>query len=387
MLDPRGGRFLFGETMKKTQTLTTLAAALLLLAAPGCDRGRAPEPAGSVVTDSRFHTLDQTIEVPALDAVRYNQGALRIIAEAETQRPDRREQAMLDGLKWIIRLIDSEQALRSISTDALQMLHDLTVPDPESALARASQSVIETSASRMSSDLPWHFPSNVHAKWEFISLIRLLYAHDIPVSPYRDFYHAELPQSDDAYVDIFNNIDFDEALRTANYASMGNFLIYASLLHDLMEEYPESGFDLPEDRFPAYLEQLESFVYSAQPEDGAAYVDQNYFVTHVALMLTKWSELPMPEHALAPAIRSYIDAHYDRVMNESGDLVLFAEFVVVLKLFDPEDDRIEDAQQLLLSYQKPDGSWGADEGVPIDGDAYYAFHPTWAVMVALRHPR
>lgn len=369
-----------GPVLATTSSVVAAAPMQTALTEPG-DSAYAP----------RLRTYEHAVPPVAADEVQHYGAPLRLlqVEGAGTSR----EVALQRGLAWTLRLLDADHTLHFMAGDVLEMLHELTVPAPESALARAAGDAIRITAARIAVDPGRYFTPNTQGRWQFIAVIRLLLEHDVDVRPFSPFYEEHFPGPPGAaYEDLFYDIPFDEAVRTAHHRSMGNYLTYSSFLHFLVRDYPASGFELPDDDFHRLLSRLVDLHYMTDGLTDADVTEQDYFATHLAMMLTNWGEESLLQSAvtrrLVPRLSAYLDDRYDRVRLGSTDFVLFAEFVEALRLLGlPADDRVARGEAELLARQHEDGSWGAEIEATILENPYTALHPTWAAMAALRHER
>ena len=254
--------------------------------------------------------------------------------------------------------------------------------------SRAAREAIRVTAARVAEDPTEYFTPNEQGRWQFIAVIRLLHLHGVDIGPFQPFYEAHFPGSPAPYRDLFYGIEYPDAVASTNYRSMGNHLTYASFLHFLLRDVADPGFPLPDDHFPEMLGALEDFTYPLGDTDGPELAEQDYFATHLAMMLTNWGEEDLMEGDLVGPLRAYVDSRFDTVRLGSDDFVLFAEFVEALRLLQlGGDSRIERGEAVLMARQHADGSWGAETASSLSEDPYSALHPTWAAMAALRHGR
>jgi hypothetical protein len=223
------------------------------------------------------------------------------------------------------------------------------------------------------------FPYSASGKWDFISIIPLLYIFDADTYPYRLFYHNSLPSSD-AHP---SRKTFYEAALSLDYDNLTDYLVDYSFLNFARRLVPREEFRLPPDQFPEYrgLSELIPFIHGPNSE---RFSEQNYYVTHLVYARSHYGSRAGYKCSFEKEILDYLERNYPNVRSKNIDLDLLAEFAHCLKIYGKDDSPlVANAIEYLLRKQKRDGSWGTREDKA--GDPYDAFHPTWTAVVAIQY--
>ncbi len=321
----------------------------------------------------------QRLEVPPFQSY-FVQRELDALRAHFAGTQDARERAILAGLHWMVRYLEEEKHFRSVFSDYVLALHELTLFDKQRPWVGVVRDILRRSFVRAWPAREKIFAKSVAGKWDFISVIHLLYQHEIPIDPYLRFYHSYFPKGEKT-----RGKTFARAFQDRDYDRLGDFLIDSSFLDLLLRRRPRTPFRLPPNRLAAYVREIERLplihTFSSNP-DG--YHHQNYFVTHVILSLNHYSESPLPETPLLRRMLGYLKREFATVRHRVDDIDLLAEFVYSFKCYGLEQEpRVWEAQQFLLSQQSSWGAWG--KAADWRGDAYDAIHPTLAAITALNY--
>lgn len=321
------------------------------------------------------------LEIPPFQSyfVQKELDALRVFF---SQSKDAKERAILAGLHWMVRYLEEERHFRSVFSDYVLALHELTLFEKQRPWVEVVRGILRRSFARAWPAREKIFAKSVAGKWDFVSMIYLLYQHGIPHEPYLHFYHSYFPAGEET-----QGKSFERAFRERDYDRLGDFLIDACFLDLLLRKYPRVPFRLPHNRLATYVRRLDNLPlihsFTSNP-DG--YHHQNYFVTHVILSMNHYSESPLLDTPLSRRMLAYLKREFATVRYRVGDIDLLAEFVYSLKCYGLEDAlMVQEAQQFLLAQQRPWGAWG--KAADWRGSAYDAIHPTLAVITALNYRR
>jgi hypothetical protein len=315
----------------------------------------------------------------------YRYAADRHVAERlEAHLPElevEEAEAALRGALWTVRFVQPDAHFDQIFSDYLLMLHELYVQPADETVRRCLHDLILNALQRAEPRLAAIFPSTPYGAWDFQTILRILWEHEGPVEAYEGFYREVLSGHEELTYDT----TFEEALQARDYDTLCDYLIDAAFLHYLREERPEGSIALPPDRLPHYIRELAHLEYvhtvSSKPE---AYQAQNYFATHVILVLSDYGSKRVLDCKLADHALRYVQEEFEPVWRRVPDMDLLAEFIHCLKIARLDDQTLVDkAARHLLDLQRPDGSWGSDEDLA--GSPYQAFHPTWTVATALNY--
>ncbi len=321
------------------------------------------------------------LEIPPFQSyfVQRELDALRVSFSRST---DAKERAILAGLHWMVRYLEEEKHFRSVFSDYMLALHELTLFEKQRPWVEVVRAILRRSFVRAWPAREKIFSKSVAGKWDFVSMIYLLYQHDIPREPYLHFYHSYFPVGEQT-----QGKSFERAFRERDYDRLGDFLIDSCFLDLLLRKYPRTPFRLPSNHLAAYVRRLDSLplihTFASNP-DG--YHHQNYFVTHVILSMNHYSESPLLDTRLSRRMLAYLKREFATVRYRVDDIDLLAEFVYSMKCYGLEEmSMVREAHRFLLSQQRPWGAWG--KASDWRGSAYDAIHPTLAVITALNYRR
>ncbi|MCB9640712.1 MAG: hypothetical protein H6728_13685 [Myxococcales bacterium] len=318
------------------------------------------------------------LEIPAFRSS-YIQAELDQLRTIFSQTAGHQERAILAGLHWMARYVEVEKRFISVFSDYVLALHELTLFGKHRPWVEIVRSVIRRSFARAWRSRERIFSRDAAGKWDFISLIYLLYQHDIPRDPYVGFYHQFFVKGD-----ITKGKSFEKALQQRDYDRLGDFIIDSSFLDLFLRKYKSSPFRLPKNRLAYYVRALEKLPLLHTSANADGYHDQNYFVTHVILSLNHYSETPLPDTPLLRRMLRYLKRELWTVRHKVDDIDLLAEFIYSFKCYGAEGlPAVKEATRYLLFQQDPRGAWGKEEDWK--GDAYEAIHPTLAAITALNY--
>ena len=316
-----------------------------------------------------------TASRPALSSV---EAAKRLTAAIEDES-DPARLAVLRGLRWLSAYLDPPERLDAVFSDYVLALHELTRDQGDEVVASVAEGLLRASFQRAGERLDRIFPATASGEWDFISILELLYHYRLAPEPYAAYHRrvlagrasSEPPGS------------FSAAYRARDYDRLGDLLINHSFLHRFIATHPDHGLELPRDRFEDWV-RIGAGVPAVHrfASDAGGYHDQNYYFTHVVLVLTGYGATPVADPARRERLLGYLREQFPVVIGQVGDLDLVGEFSQCFKLLGASDaPEIERATRFLLARQNPDGSWGGPDDFA--GTTYDAIHPTWTALTAL----
>lgn len=306
----------------------------------------------------------------------------RKIANLRTQNNwSKSEAAVLHALAWLTDFLSDDKTFSVIFSDAILMLHELSLNNSSSQIQTLSIEMLVSQVNRARLNLDKLYSFSVYDFWDFSSILGLIYQHQIPPKDFIDFYHKFDPET----IPLEYSLDISDALANYNYDVLGDYLIDYSFLHHLAVDYPDTSATLPFNPYLYLLESLQNipFIHTFE-SNQTEYSIQNYFVTHVALVLTNYGSKNIENGVFAQRIYRYLIDELATVRYQTNDLDLLAEFVHCLKFFGAADNQqVQEATDYLLSKQLENGAWGTPS--ELQSDPYVQMHPTWAISTALHY--
>ncbi len=290
--------------------------------------------------------------------------------------------AVLKGLAWCVRFIADDNHFDSIFTDYFEMLHELTLNRKAPFIQKTSIKLVRLSMERATSRFDKIFSNNHEDKWDFIANIPYLYKYKIDKAPFIRFYRNHFPKG---YLTNYD-LTFDEAVKTRNYDVLGDYLIDIHSVHFVKTTFANIAFDLPTNHFLEYIKKITPlpYVYTIK-SDEEKYSDQNYYVTHVVLVLTHYGEKKLKKGPLEAKLLKYLKNNIVSVRDKVKDMDLYAEFIHCLKFYGLHDSLlVKEGVRYFISKQKESGKWGNETKEKGD-DPYDIFHPTWTIITAINH--
>lgn len=292
---------------------------------------------------------------------------------------DRARRSVLKGLAWAVRFVEDDENLDFVFSSYVLMLRELTLREDDEFMSGVASDLIREAFDRIVPRLDGAFPAHNSGKWDFISILPFIYQFDVDDRPFLEFYNRQFSKDHKpAY-----STPFEEALEAYDYDLLGDYLIDYTFLHFLNVSHPGHGFNLPEDRFEEFIDEVSRLPLIHNCEsDETDYYNLNYYVTHIVFVVTDYGQVKMTDEALRGRMVDYLQENLKPVVNDVGELELMAEFIHCLNMLghgDSQDVRM--TIEKLIEAQHEDGSWGTKEDFA--GDPYDQLHPTWAVMTAL----
>ncbi|HEO64689.1 MAG TPA: hypothetical protein ENI73_02360 [Spirochaetes bacterium] len=289
--------------------------------------------------------------------------------------------AILKGLGWCVRFIADNDHFDFIFTDYLEMLHELTLNDKAPFIQKTAVKLVKLAMERATSRFDKIFLKDHEDKWDFISIIPYLYKYKIDKAPYIKFYES-FPKGHLAD----HKLTFNEAVKARNYVILGDYLIDIQYVQFAKTFFPDMAFDLPTNHFPEYIKKITSlpYVHTIKSNEDD-YSNQNYFLTHVVLVLTHFGEKKLKNGPLETRLLKYLKDNILVVRDIVKDMDLYAEFIHCLKFYGLHDSPlVKEGVQYFISRQKENGKWG-DESKEEGDDPYEIFHPTWTIITAINY--
>ena len=291
----------------------------------------------------------------------------------------REEKAVLRSLNWLVGFAADDKNLVEVFSDALLMLSELSSADHSPEVQRVSESLLRSLLATATNRLDSIFSQSVYGFWDYTSILSMVYDSKIPLERYIEHFNSYEPHTIDP---VYGN-SIESALESMDYDLIGDYLIDFSFVHHLNEEYPNSVFYYSGNPYETVLSAIESVPFLHNFEsDRVLYSEQNYFVTHIVLVMSDYGRKPIPSTILTQRVLSYILREFNTVRYKVDDLDLLAEFVHCLKILNSgEGEIVQEAISHMLDRQLPNGAWGSEK--ELTSGPYDQLHPSWAVSTSL----
>ncbi len=317
--------------------------------------------------------------------LKYSQPIDDVINETLKLELSLREKAIILGMRWAIHFADKDTNFNFIFPYYILFLHEMTFSEDRVHQREIAQLAMRMSLARAQVKLAKLYPKNEDGRWKLIAILHILLKYPEYKTPFLDFFREHFAHYPSTYTPS-EGVGFSAAIQTQNYQIMGDYLINTSFLHYYLAKTKEPELALPANFFPEYLKKLEKFDYDLTHQTGDNnFMESAFLATHVVLILTNYGEFPIKDDINKRKAQAYLEATFDQVSNEVGNLDLLAEYVQSLKILNPgKDPRIAGLEKLLFGLQRADGSWGSLQD--FNSNPYDAFHPTWSVLTAINHP-
>lgn len=302
------------------------------------------------------------------------------IRAALARTHDPRERAILKGLAWLHDFVAPDDTLDAIFSNYVMMLNELTTQRARPAVTPIAQMMLRHAVRRAHGRMGRLFAADEDGKIDFLQILHVFRKWGSEDS-YMIFFKRRFPRGFTIdYKDIF-----EDAVDGLDYDDLGTVLIDTSFFDLLRMKYPKLDDVLPEANFERFLRGIEEIPFvELYEEDPEWYSEQNYFVTHIVFAAMYYGEGPAPRGPLMDQVRAYLEREFATVRHRVGDLDLLAEFVHSLKILGRgHTPQVAEAVRHMLAVQNEDGSWGTPED--FEQGPYEAFHPTWAVILALNY--
>ncbi len=300
--------------------------------------------------------------------------------------PDQKalESAAFHGFVWIADFIRKDENFEFIFSDYVVMLYELSLNDSSTRVQQLARKLSRSAFKRALPRLDEIFPPTGTGKWDFISVIPVIHHFGIDIGPYLKFYQRHFPKG---FIDS-GEISFAKARKTLNYDILGDYLLDIWFVEWTSASFENTPFTLPPNHYDDYLKRVESTPFIHQSSDDQIdYSDQNYFLTHVVLVMSNYGMSnyageSLGDSALGTRLLDYFIRDYDAIRFQVRDLDLIAEVLQCFRLLGAgERVFVNEGLSYLLREQHADGSWGTKEDA--EGDPYDVFHPTWAAITAI----
>jgi len=358
--------------------LAALAGILALALGPGLSSARpgaGPDSAGSGA-----RAVQNTGPQPAVAGELTRADILARIRTALARTHDPQQRAILKGLAWLQDFVGPDDTLDAIFSDYVMMLNELTTQRTRPAVTPVAGMMLRHAVRRARGRMERLFAADEDGKIDFLQILHLFRRWGARQT-YRPFFRERFPRG--FAIDYMEM--FEDALDELEYYELGSVIIDTSFYELLRKKYPNLQYELPEGNFMGFLQELDDIpLMETYEDDEEGYSEQNYFVTHIVFAAIHYGEGPAPRGPLMDRMRAYLEREFATVRHKVGDLDLLAEFVHCLKILGRgHTSQVEEAVRHMLAVQNGDGSWGTPED--FSQSPYEAFHPTWAVILALNY--
>lgn len=290
-----------------------------------------------------------------------------------------KERSILSGLHWVIGLADDEKKFKVLFPDFLLLIDSLSHGHGRVHQEEVAKAISKRALSMSLDKLSKLFENEPQSGWRFLGLLPVLSQYPELLKGYLSFYQKQWP---DLHKDQAPSVkEFQEAVDKKRYQDLFDALVITSFPHYYRMKVKDSSALLPPDMFPGYLKAFESMVYKDHPIEDQDFRTLGYLVTHVPMVLTNYGEYKLPKGVNSEKAKAYMESSLKKA-HQLGDFDLFAEYILCLKMFGPDDSpHIKDLEKFIFKLQRPDGSWGSKRDFATS--PYTAIHPTGAALMAL----
>lgn len=304
----------------------------------------------------------------------------RIEGEIENST-DARIRAALRGMTWLLRQMSSSSAYYSFFAGYLWMFYEFRLSKCNALIVDISTRLLELELDGAQFRLEKMFKSNIDDKWRFISLIPILFEVEADIHVYAKFYRSHFPRSL-KYFDV----SFNDSMANNDFEGMVEVLMDYCFLEMARRSSRHSRlFRLPESRFSKYwraIKQYDIRALEASVTNEVQQSDLDYQVTHLVMCRYGYgSRILAPASKFDTQIFDYLVRHEDRILADTEDLDLVAEFAYCYLILKKRKPWVRNAISTILATQRADGSWGTEE--EMRADIYNRCHPTWTAVSAL----
>ncbi len=310
-----------------------------------------------------------------------NKRLLEQFEKALSDCTDFRICAALKGMIWLVRQMRSTAAYYSFFVEYLWMFYEFRLSKSHPLIVDLSTKLLMLEIDGAQFRLKKMFKPTIEDKWRFISLIPILFEVQSAPPEYAKFYREFFPRSL-RYCDASFN----------DHKSIDDFDGMVDVLMDycfLEMAHRGNGqlrlFKLPRPRFAEYWRAVKQFELRHLEEsvtNDDEQFDLDYQVTHLVMCRYGYGS-----RALAPAsgfdrqIAEYLARHEDRILQESDDLDLIAEWSYCYLEMNIRENWVRKAIDRILETQNADGSWGTR--YELRQNMYDRCHQTWNAVTAL----
>lgn len=311
-------------------------------------------------------------------ALRYNQATVAALDREIMNSPnDKRYLAILKGLRWCVIFCDDDKNFDFTFTNYVTMLDELSLRNPDSALAHIVHDLILKEFDRALPRLSRLFSTNEDEYGRFISKLPIIYHHKVPVKPFKEF--ADRNFAGIAFSDRLK--EFRKAAKKRDYDRLTDLLVRTAFIDMDYRWGADKDFRLPPNHYQTIMKECADIPFLHRYKD-TGYFDQNYFATHVVLALTHYGQRPFQPSATGDKMFFYLTGQYETVRHRMDDLDLLCEYLYCFRQFAIRNaEFISEGEQYVMSLQRDDGAWGEVEDP--DKDPYDRLHPTWTAITLL----
>ena len=225
------------------------------------------------------------------------------------------------------------------------------------------------------------FKSNLEDKWNFISLIPMLYEVHADAREYARFYRSFFPRSLN-YCDV----PFEECMQNDDFEGMVSVLMDYCFVEMARRSNSYSRlFKLPDSRFFEYWRIIKKYDIRELETSVTNDVEQfelDYQVTHLVMCRYGYgSRVLAPASRFDTKLKAYLMRHETRILEDSDDLDLIAELAYCYLELKIQKSWVKKAIRMILETQNIDGSWASDDEMRLP--MYDRLHATWTAVTAL----
>ncbi len=325
-------------------------------------------------------------KIKAAQPLKYFQKIDDLIKQALLKDLSPKEKSFLRAMSWLNRFVDEESHFKELFPYYLLLMHEVSFSEEREHQKTIARLSARMSLERAQSQLKEIYSLDEKGRWHLIGALHILPLYPEFRTHFIEYYRENYSGFPETYTHA-NGISFEQAVQDRDHQISGDYLIDTSFLHYYLKKTHDQEVWWPKDLFPDYLTAFEKFDYDLSYNvDSENFLNLGFLATHVILVLTNYGEFAIEESLNQAKAQAYIEATFDKVRFQVGNLDLLAEYGQCLKILTRGDEpRIDELEKLIFGLQHKDGSWGSAED--FSSDAYNAFHPTWAVLTALNYPK
>lgn len=317
-----------------------------------------------------------------VDGIKHrNDGLLNQLEKDIEDCTDTRVRGALRGMAWLLNQMSSVGAYYSFFVSYLWMFYEFRLSKCHPIITNVATRVLRLELDGAQFRLRKMFKPNVAYKWNFISLIPMLYEVDADAQEYARFYRSYFPQFPKRRDTLFH-----ECMQNEDFAGMVTELMDYCFVEMARHSNSYSRlFKLPEPRFSEYWRVIRNYDIRALEASVANDDDRfelDYQVTHLVMCRYGFGSRGLARTSkFDTQLKDYLMRNEARILGNSEDLDLIAEVAYCYLEMNIQRSWVQKAIKKILAAQNADGSWLTEDERHLP--MYDRLHATWTAVTAL----